>query len=524
LAAVALIGLWFLFISLHDSREIVSQRSSETLPANPAAPVAIDARRHKGTVEPPRDGITSSGEKSTTGSPTNPAATTPLQSAIALPGLTFEGVVLDARDRTPVESSVAVASLGISEGRRQITTGSDGKFKITVPLATRYGVFAFARGYADYSIPALATTGSYYHLEILLQPRIILRGRVIDEQMRAISGSQIALKSENDPKPVARSVTDKEGKFILLRGLATGLYILEASHVTFESGRATLELPTMEELVLVLKRPPNQGSVYGTASERNRRRVEGARILLSSQVSDASNQSIADKQGEYRFAEVREGKYYISCAADGFPEAAKNVREVDVLAGRQLRVDFVLDRGSSTLQGFVRGQESDPVPGATIQLWGQSLIDPQLEQTGDEGEFIFKNLIDDEYELGVSAIDFVPRRLHRIRPSPEPLEIVLEHGLTLHGTIRDTEGRILEKFVLRLADRVDAGNQRAWPLTTPDGQFEVGGIAEGSYILGIQLPDKQLFSAPFDMTTSVDILALLDRHNGRLLLQQKSAP
>jgi hypothetical protein len=86
----------------------------------------------------------------------------------------------------------------------------------------------------------------------------------------------------------------------------------------------------------------------------------------------------------------------------------------------------------------------------------------RLEDTDNQGRFVFRNLIDGEYGLSVSATNYVFQTLRGIRPTSQPVEVVLESGVTLRGTIRDSEGHSIEKFFLSLTDPHYGGQDRSW--------------------------------------------------------------
>jgi hypothetical protein len=214
-----------------------------------------------------------------------------------LPGRTFEGVVLDARSKAPLVARVWISIPGNRDGTRESSTASDGRFALVVPIASQYGAYAIARGYDPYNIPNLTTNRDSNHLEILLERQLLLRGKIVDAQLKGIPASHVWLNPEVGGKPVGSTLANDEGSFVLFRNLVPGSYLLQAYHPEYEDGSLAVSIPAAEEVVLQLNRSVRIGSISGRVMDTGGLPVNGARIMIGNRINQIADQTVTTGNG-----------------------------------------------------------------------------------------------------------------------------------------------------------------------------------------------------------------------------------
>jgi hypothetical protein len=458
----------------------------------------------------------------------------------------FKGVVLNERDETPVAGAkVRILACASPAGVMEKLTDSAGAFQMQAPPAHRYEVKVEASGFRPFQQADFVLTRPYYDLRIPLTPLYRLHGRVVDGLSAGIADAVVQLRRGNERSVVLlQATTDPEGAFTLTDIPADGRYWVEARHSGYDPlGLISVGVPTDAEAVLRMKPVQAAGSLSGTVTDFARKPVAHAGVSLA----DQNNQNVSDTQtdphGAFRFGKVREGYYLLRCSADGYSASSASQAVVKVLANREARMDMNLE-GGRQIQGQVVNQKGEPVIGAqitcsmagpnplrTFTLAGSdptarrmSLLAAAAEMqrgrsvgvtdTDTEGRFQISGLADTQYQITISHRDYLDL-VTRLRPSGQPLTLTLDSGLSLRGTISDSQGTAIEAFVLSFHS-TSVRSDKSYSFLTTDGHFEIDGLARDRYQVILNPSGPPTYAGSLDMQSSIEVVVVLQPpHGGR---------
>jgi hypothetical protein len=124
-------------------------------------------------------------------------------------------------------------------------------------------------------------------------------------------------------------------------------------------------------------------TVGGRVSDENGAVIPGATVTLGLANTDVERTAISDAEGRYRLIELQPGTYVVRASARGF--AVEEKRDLEAVAGEQVRLDFVLrpaavsaeqtvvdealtqavDTSRTVTGGVVTGEEAESLPNNT---------------------------------------------------------------------------------------------------------------------------------------------------------------
>jgi protocatechuate 3,4-dioxygenase beta subunit len=436
----------------------------------------------------------------------------------------FHGLVLNETNRSPVQgANVSVYACASPASTVEKLTGTRGEFEVIAPPGYRYEVKVEADGFRAYRENSFVITRPYYQMEILLTPKLLLRGRVLDDENAGIPDAVVRLVSQAGG-PMSSATTDSKGAFAFSNVPRKGWFIIEARHAGFEtSGMVRGSLPADNEITVRMTPAGSSGSVVGGVTDKMQKPVPGAQVELY-ETSDGKLVAAiqTDRQGAYRFSRVREGNYRVRCTTEIYTDTSANPAEVKVVANREARADFSIDPGL-VLNGIVLNQKDEPVPDAEViysqtadknaSAGGQDtrskLRQPmRLADTDKEGRFRITGLIGAQGILSVHHPDYVSLTT-RLRPSNQEQKVILDSGAVLRGTVSDSRGAAVERFNLTL--RATSGRYTIYrSFITTDGHFEIHGLAIDSYQIMLRGADRGGFSGAMELQGSTEIYILLD--------------
>ena len=396
----------------------------------------------------------------------------------------FTGRVMDAATRRPLAGSLVW--MGADPGR-WVTTGADGRYRLSAPVSGRFWVQAEAPGYrarATWISPEQAATGEAPTLA--LTPAVGIRGRVVDAageplpRARATAVARRRSPTEStafgfDPAD-GRTFANVDGAF-LLTGLEPGRdYDLYVSQSGYSAARLPVTAPaprpgsTADAREVVVRLDPARAA-YGRVIDEQDRPIEGAEVALSTAGARRPPLYPEEERSDCRGTSDAEGRFFIhripaeeieiKVLKEGFAPLA--VRGVKVFS----------DSGLSENEGPKndRFDLGTVVLAAAVVLTGQ-VVDTEGSGLADVPIFVVPTTLDPESVAGSLArrppdtrtqadghfrlTRFTPGdRMHLFAggtghagvwvehlrvPLAKPLRIVVEPGLSIGGRVVDSAG------------------------------------------------------------------------------------
>ncbi|MEV7319828.1 MFS transporter [Streptomyces sp. NPDC093970] len=217
---------------------------------------------------------------------------------------------------------------------------------------------------------------------------------------------------------------------------------------------------------------PVHGFVRGAESAP----VAQAAVTLISLSGRQLGRAVAGYDGSYRLDAPGAGSYVLIASADGYQPQASTV-----LVGEEpLSYDILLS-GTSGLSGVVRGTNSAlPVKDAMVivtDVRGDLLA---TAATGEQGQFVFGDLVPGVVTVAVNAAGYRPRALpvQIGATGVTRIEVDLDAGAQLQGVVRAPHGPLADARVT-LVDA--AGNVVGTSTTGLDGAYAFADLDGGDY-------------------------------------------
>jgi hypothetical protein len=127
------------------------------------------------------------------------------------------------------------------------------------------------------------------------------------------------------------------------------------------------------------------GSMEGEVHDPAQRAVQGALVCITETGTGAARNLETGARGEYRAAGLAPGVYQVSSSKAGFQKQLR--RNLELAAGRTLRVDFTLDLGQTRETVVVTAEP--PLVSAAANDWGGSIEARALEALPMNGRDLF---------------------------------------------------------------------------------------------------------------------------------------
>ncbi|MET8954033.1 MFS transporter [Streptomyces sp. NPDC004393] len=217
---------------------------------------------------------------------------------------------------------------------------------------------------------------------------------------------------------------------------------------------------------------PLRGFVRGAESAP----VPQAAVTLISLGGRQLGRSVAGADGSYAVDAPGTGSYVLIASADGYQPQASTI----VVNEEPVSYDILLS-GTSGLTGVVRATETAlPVKDAMVivtDVRGDLLA---TATTGEQGDFVFAELVPGSVTVAVNAVGFRPRALpvEVGGTGVTRIEIDLDSGAQIQGVVRAPHGPLADARVT-LVDA--AGNVVGTATTGTDGAYAFTDLNNGEY-------------------------------------------
>lgn len=322
--------------------------------------------------------------------------------------------------------------------------------------------------------------------------------------------------------------TGNDGRFSFV-DLTPGMYRFQAELRGFQGGRKETTLVALsgesqEEIVLVMSSGMSISGrildslgapIAGAQIAAFKERVEQdaplqtrLQVLLNLEDMQQENGIVAesDANGRYEVVGLENISYRLQTVVSGFSPSEKRY-----IAAGSTGVDFNLELG-----GILSGVVSDPggasVPEALVEIYRQTgtmdIIEiiqerafPPLASrlTDASGQFEFNELGgSSEFRLVVQADGYQPRQFEKLSVLPggsERVDVILEQGMVIEGTIYDPDGNALAGARCKINPMGSRAEGPPIELTDDgletdeSGQFRFDTLDDLDYRLVVSFPD-----------------------------------
>ncbi len=429
------------------------------------------------------------------------------------PSRSAEGVVVDA-DGTGIANASVYALRTVGNLDQQATRSLDGGiFRLTgLHAEGSYDIVAQAPGYARALavLPSPRAQARQPTLRLVLRRGLRAVGTVADTDGLPIPDAEVRLRPNSGTPAVPswgqgragsayRASTGEQGAY-QFQHLNPGRYNLEADAPGYAPTRVRgIEIPEGQEvndLGTILLEPGV--TLFGRIVDIDEQPLAGVSIKAhaasSFRAKDQRGNFLTDEDGRFRFDDLRAGERLdLQIERNGYLD--ETVHGVEVPLDATLEVTL---RRSRYLTGRLLSTDGQPMPDATVllaPLEGTFIVGRQpigvatRHGTADEetGLFEVSDLLPGRYQLRASAPGYLEREQDVEIPAEgtaEHLELRLDRGATLTGTVRNADGLSLPGILVqRLGDGGPPSpfDNDARQRSGEDGSYKLTGLAAGRH-------------------------------------------
>ncbi|MDC0716413.1 carboxypeptidase regulatory-like domain-containing protein [Nannocystis bainbridge] len=338
-----------------------------------------------------------------------------------------------------------------------------------------------------------------------------IRGVIVTAKGEPMQGLRLSAHSKQDPaQPRARTIrardsqSDAQGRFEL-PGLLPGTYQVYASAINQK--RVTPDKPTevtvpegqdVEGVRLVA---PTSGEVRGEVRDAHGKGL--ARVGVQFLGARPGPQVTTADDGTFVVREIAPGEYRVLAAKDDVlrapgagPDDAQGVK-LEVRPGAVETVKLVVEAGSETIVGTVRGEHGEVVPDAFVEAireseeWGAAgrgagLLTGRFDRdserprlTDGDGRFSLDGLFPGKYTVRAYRRGGGEAIAEQVAPGSEVVLTIAETG-RLGGTVALPGGRAPQEFTVKVED-IRTGFRRMDSFFRTDGAWSFAELPPGTY-------------------------------------------
>ncbi len=433
-------------------------------------------------------------------------------------GGSVSGCVVD-ESGTPVEGIAVECSKIVEErGRTRrysvepVTSNKEGHYKFKHLQPGNYWIKIRSEKYvAELKKGIIVQEGvETENVNFSLQMGSIISGKVIGKDEKPLENVDIRCEfysRDSMERDYKRTQTDSEGKFRLegLRKVKYRLSVYKKGYIRYYE--QAIE-PPKEGLLITLT---EGGSISGYVFDESGAPVEGIAVECSEMVEDRARggrrlrhnvePATSNKEGYYKLKGLVSGKYWMKIRSEKY--VAEPKKEIIVQDGVETaNVNFSLKIGS-IISGKVIDKDQKPVDNAEAycEFYSRDSMerDYKSTKTDAEGKFRLGGLRNQKYRLSVYKRGYLRYYNQAIEPPKEGLVITLTKGGIIRGKVVDSgTGNPVTRFATRVERQYEGmargGAAILKPRYTeyeksPDGTFEKGGLATGTYSITVYAPD-----------------------------------
>jgi protocatechuate 3,4-dioxygenase beta subunit len=340
---------------------------------------------------------------------------------------------------------------------------------------------------------ALGGDGAFDAGTLRLEPRLGLRGRVVDEDGRSIEGARVAIviSAGAGCAFVNETRSAADGRFELRCSGKGCDATVEVDHDDFAPGGEHVECGG-EPVVVTLHRGV---VISGVVRDADGRPIDGASVALDLDLAVIWDAPLRFPFGARRLAKTGpDGAYTLDAVPTGRVHLcafAPAHEEVDAYVEGP-RADFRLTAFDGISGMVVERETGRPIAGASVN-WGEAF-------TGDDGRFVVPKhrarWNEEDVWVEASAPSFAPGSV-RVDEGVGEVRLELERAATIRGRVLEADGTPVVGATVELVP--DRESPR-WPKepypnvagagTDFDGRFEADDVAPGPYVRWMLLASR----------------------------------
>jgi protocatechuate 3,4-dioxygenase beta subunit len=393
------------------------------------------------------------------------------------------------------------------------------KFTVTVTAADRAPVtsdpVAVTDGQDVYEVNLVMPAGTDLQGRVVTKPGgAAVPGALVSVAFRGKGASGGAMTVINggmvNPGQTVWAVADADGHFTVTH-LAAGAYDVSARAEGYVAGHANVDLDAAPNVTVEIE---PELTIEGVVMLPDGSPVAGANLSAVKDAPGGAAQedggvyyggggswSMTGAGGKFRIAGLASGLYRLNVQADW--QGALNIRnkKSDPIAAGARDVKVVVDVGA-VIAGRVLDPKRQPVSGMMVYASPEPKDGKQPEglqgrqaTTKEDGTFSLSGLGDATYSVQLnlgwdgSQSNYKNVLLKGVAGGTKDLEIVLEEGLAITGTITGPDGKPLTGAALNCRSLAKdpnswSGNRNA--TTDSAGAFTFGGLAAGDCQITLQ--------------------------------------
>jgi RNA polymerase sigma factor (sigma-70 family) len=411
-----------------------------------------------------------------------------------------------------------------ANARRQ-PVAADGSYDAPLPAtAGSFEVRVVAARHAPVtSAPVPIVDGQdSYRVDLDCSDGGALRGRATTANGEPLRGARVRttwLPPGSDPMRMVRSfegptvaaVADATGAFAL-SGLRAGRYEVLVGAEGCLQERTEAVVPQTEELVVVV---PQALNIDGVVEYDDGRPVEAAQISAEPQAGNRDmsmsieQMTFAAPDGHFRVPRLQAGQYRILVLPPRTGHVNFRTKRSGIVPAGARDVRITVERGAA-ITGRVTDGDGKGLPGIAVgaRRTGDDAGRGSYVETLQDGSFALIGLEDGaDYTVTVSGdrrgSPYANVQRPHVAAGTRGLEVVLQAGLTIAGTLVDTAGNPVANTELVAVPSSDGNRYGPSGQTDAAGRFEIRGLQAGKH----RLCAPQWFANPYWITGGDDVAA-----------------
>ena len=411
------------------------------------------------------------------------------------------------------------------------TTDASGNYTFTGIPAGRYLIAFVAHGYATanpgFDSTSVTAGGSTTGVDMQLQPGSSISGKITNAANQPMANVQVLALNESAFRALlGLTLLDGSGASILI-ALYEALIPASITNLTMPSpgftttaadGTFTVDgllpgtysvaastpgmAPPPEQTVTIAAAGgnptvnmsfPSGATLQGRVLDFNGQPLVGVDVTASTATTVVSllggtPTSTTDATGAYKITGLSKGAYVLSTNKDGLLTFDNKVAHI-FAPSDDVTTNFTAP-GAGTVTGKVTDDNNNPVPGASLLLFGLNGF--AQATTGADGTYTFSGLPNDSYDISINTSAFLPAADLTANVTDTTQNVTgnfaLTRGATMSGTVVDPQNHPVFGAVVLVRPDGSSGSGYHTDTTLPDGTFSIGGLDTGSYLVTVEVP------------------------------------
>lgn len=399
------------------------------------------------------------------------------------PGGAF-GSITDAFGEPVIGALITIDNGGLVAS---VISDQYGQYQISGLAPGAYNIEVRAQNYQRMvkGLNIAPTVNSQVDFELVLSPAMV-GGVVTNEQTgEPIAQAFIEVTDASllgSPSIMGlTAITDNLGHYEI-DGIPPGSYVITARAENYQTQTLGFFVEAEGSAVVDFSLKPNPGAVSGVITSENQA-VSGALIEIK-QNNLLVFSTFSDQVGNYRIDGIAPGSYTIQVSAQNHQTV---VHGLSIVANQEISLDFSLALDPGDLAGIIKSGDKI-ITGALIEIEKEGVI-IRTAISDDSGYFKVSGLAPGSYSVQVQAQNYERAIIGAV--------IVANQTATLEFNLGENPGSVLgqvknesgEPVIGAIITLIQNDKVLMTAISDASGNFNIIGIASGSYILQAQAPN-----------------------------------